>query len=261
VAQWELSKVKTVLEWITGQEGHVTRMDCALDDRETIVPLSTIREAVQAGQCVTRAERLRTIASESIHHGTNHGATLYFGSPQSHTMLRIYEKALELQSKGREDWQQYGVRWELEFKKERAQTCAKALLLLDESDWREYVVGLLRGYVDFRDTSRQDEEEDRYRAPLLPWWEALTEGFKKGRLNVEKTEPSLPKLKRWITHAVAPSLAVVCAADDEGQVWLERQIVESVRRWKSRHLVIVKNRRKKHQPEPRAGGHAGATFD
>ena len=111
---------------------------------------------------------------------------------------------------------------------------------MEESDRREYVVGLLRGYVDFRDTSRGEDEEDRYRAPLLPWWDTLTEGFRKGRLNVEKAEPSLPKLKRWISHSVAPSLAVVCAADQEGQVWLERQIVESVDRWKSRHLAMVK---------------------
>lgn len=236
-------------------------MDCALDDREILVPLSTIREAVQAGQCITRADRLRTVASESIHKGTNHGATLYLGSPQSQTMLRIYEKRLELQTKGREDSQHYGVRWELEFKKERAQACATVLQMLEESDWREYVVGLLRGYVDFRDTSRNDDDEDRYRAPLLPWWETLTEGFKKGRLKVEKAEPSLPKLKRWISHSVAPSLAVVCAADEEGQVWLERQIVESVKRWKSRHLAMVKTRRKKHQLKPRAGGHAGASID
>jgi phage replication initiation protein len=39
------------------------------------------------------------------------------GSPQSQTLLRIYDKRLEMQSKERENWQEFGVRWELEFKK------------------------------------------------------------------------------------------------------------------------------------------------
>ena len=47
-------------------------------------------------------------------------------------------------------------------------------------------MGVLRGYVDFRATTRDEEEEFRYRAPLLDWWLLLTDGFKKGRLVVEK---------------------------------------------------------------------------
>jgi phage replication initiation protein len=58
-----------------------------------------------------------------------------------------------MQSKGQENWQDYGTRWELELKKDRAEQCARALATLDEADWKELVVGLLRSYVDFRDRS------------------------------------------------------------------------------------------------------------
>ena len=107
--------------------------------------VSTVREAVAAGQCVTRAAQVRHIVSNLTHgDGATTGETMYFGSPQSQTLLRIYDKRLELQSKGQENWQEYGTRWELELKKDRDEQCARAVATLDEADWKELVIGLLR---------------------------------------------------------------------------------------------------------------------
>ena len=174
--------------------------------------LSTIREAIGTGQCVTRADHMQRISSRSIHQDTPSGETLYLGSPQSQTLLRIYDKRLESQAKQREDWQDYGIRWELELKKDRAQVCGRVLSYLEETDWLEFMVGVLRGYVDFRGTTREEEDESRYRAPLLDWWRLLTDGFKKGRLVVEKEAQTLPKVKRWVSQSVAPMLAVIYEA-------------------------------------------------
>ena len=154
VAPWPSGKVRTILQWIVKQDGHLTRLDCALDDRASCVALSTIKHATQAGQCVTRADRMQSISSRSIHNDTPSGETLYLGSPHSQTLLRIYDKRLELQAKEREDWQDYGIRWELELKKDRAQVCGQVLSYLEETDWLEFMVGVLRGYVDFRATRR-----------------------------------------------------------------------------------------------------------
>ena len=126
VAPWPSGKVRAGLQWIVKQDGHLTRLDCALDDRASSVPLATIRHAIEVGHCVTRADRMQRIASSSIHKGTPSGETLYLGSPQSQTLLRIYDKRLELQSKEREDWQDYGIRWELELKQDRAQVCDRS---------------------------------------------------------------------------------------------------------------------------------------
>ncbi len=59
VASWPLEKVRTIMQWVLRGEGHLTRLDCALDDRNSSVPLSTIRQAIEAGQCVTRADRMQ----------------------------------------------------------------------------------------------------------------------------------------------------------------------------------------------------------
>jgi phage replication initiation protein len=259
VAPWPTDKVRTVLRWIVKQDGHLTRLDCALDDRKSCVPLVTIKQAVKAGQCVTRADRMQSISSRSIHTDTPSGETLYLGSPHSQTLLRIYDKRLKLQSKEREDWQDYGIRWELELKKDRAQVCGQVLSYLEEADWLEFMVGVLRGYVDFRDTTRDEEDEFRYRAPLLDWWLLLTDGFKKGRLVVEKDAQTLLKVKRWVSQSVAPMLAVICAADPSGHAWLEQQIVAGKRRWKGTHRGLLKKETPSSSKQ-NAGGDAGAPF-
>lgn len=255
VSTWPLDQVRRVLQWVRVKQGHVTRLDCALDDRAPSVSIATILAAVRAGQCVTRAERLQTIESGLIHRAGKTGETIYFGSPQSQTLLRIYDKRLELQAKQREDAQDYGIRWELELKKDRASVCAACLVTLEESDWREFLVGVLRSYVDFRETNPEADDEDRYRAPLLPWYAELTERFQKGRLVVEKDEQTLPKVKRWVSESVAPMLAVICASPN-GRPWLEHAIVEAVARWKEKHRRLLKNPLPPTS-DPHAGGHAG----
>ena len=259
VAPWPTGKVRTVLQWILKQDGHLTRLDCALDDRNSCVPLSRIRQAIATGQGVTRADRMQSISSSSIHKAIPSGETLYLGSPHSQTLLRIYDKRLELQAKEREEWQDYGIRWELELKKDRAQVCGQVLSYLEETDWLEFIVGVLRGYVDFRATSRDEEEEFRYRAPLLDWWLMLTDGFKKGRLVVEKEAQTLPKVKRWVSQSVAPMLAVIYAADPDGHAWLDKEIVKGKRRWNGKHRGLLESEQSSGSNQD-AGGHAGAPF-
>jgi phage replication initiation protein len=261
VSTWPTEKVREVLRWILAHKGHVTRLDCALDDRQSQVPVRVIREAVERGQCITRAERFQIIQSQAIHEGTPSGDTLYFGSPQSQTMLRVYDKRLELQAKQREGWQDHGVRWELEFKQDRAQACAIHLAGLDEAFWCELVVGFLRSYVDFRDTTREADDQDRARALLLDWWKSLTDGFGKGRLVVEKDEQTLIQVKRWVSHAVAPMLAVICAEHPGGQAWLEKAIIDGTSRWKEKHrrLLKKKSQRAGSTPAAETRAHLGGT--
>jgi hypothetical protein len=80
VAPWPIEKFRVVLQCIVKQDVHLTRLDCALDDRKSCVPLSTVRQAIETGQCVTRADRMQSISSSSIHRATPSGETLYLGA-------------------------------------------------------------------------------------------------------------------------------------------------------------------------------------
>ena len=152
-------------------------------------------------------------------------------------MLRVYDKRLELEQKGRDEAQDYGVRWELELKKDRAQACAKALLTLQPEDWREFLVGILRSYVDFRDTTREAEPWEKYRAPLLAWWEALTEGFKRCRLVVEKVQQTFEEICQWLGQSISAMLAL--AYFRRGEQFLQELIYAGSKKWKARHLAML----------------------
>ncbi|MDE3018798.1 MAG: replication initiation factor domain-containing protein [Nitrospirota bacterium] len=120
---WVFEKTQGVLRWIRGPKGHRTRIDCALDDRKGLMSLAQSRDVIGAAQIVTRAEELEGRERSSLRQKCSaKGATLYIGSTQSKTRLRIYDKRLELQYKHRTDWEGYGIRWELEPRKERAHT-------------------------------------------------------------------------------------------------------------------------------------------
>ena len=157
----------------------------------------------------------------------------------------MYDKRLELDAKQQPHSEEFGIRWELEFKQERAQLCGQFLGDLQEGDWLKLLIGLLRSYVDFRDTTREAEDEERARAPRLPWYESLTMGFMSARLKCPQEEPDEHRVKNWITRSVAPMLAALCALPG-GQSWMEGAIIEGADRWKQRHRqLITKGRSKK----------------
>lgn len=257
VSKFTLEQIRHLLRWIEEKQGHLTRIDCALDDRKNTVSMDTIRQAVDAGKCVTRAKTMRRFSSSPTHGPyAITGETIYLGSAQSETLLRIYDKSLELKTKEHENWQDYGVRWELEFKKTRAQLCGRALAYFDEPFWKEFVVGLLRSYVDFRETTREEDDEDRYRAPVTEWYAQLTEGFQKGRLVVEKREQTLTQVKSWVSESLSPMLAVICDTPG-GEDWLQKEIARGKVRWKDRHRNLLNQKPKRSSSTP-TGGHAGS---
>ncbi len=241
VAQWEEATVKELLTWIFSHKGHITRIDVALDDRDATVSVATVKEAVDDGKAVTRSTKFKALQASNHREGVRTGETLYFGSRESQTMLRVYDKRLELQARGSEEADSYGVRWELEFKAERAQACAKAFLYLDQEDWRSFIVGVLRSYVDFRDITREAEPYEKYRAALLPWWQALTEGFRRCRLVVERMQQRLEDVAMWLVKAVSPMLAVVVAR--KGDRFLHDLIYTGTQKWKSKHYALLNERR------------------
>ncbi|MCX5721844.1 MAG: replication initiation factor domain-containing protein [Nitrospirae bacterium] len=243
VSTWDEAKIRSVLAWIFAREGHITRMDVALDDRAALVSIAQVKQAVGAGQAVTRSQKFQVIAGSSLRNGSSTGDTLYFGSRESQTMLRVYDKRLELEQKDRAEAKDYGVRWELELKKDRAQACAKALLTLEPDDWREFLVGVLRSYVDFRETTHEAEPWEKYRAPLLSWWASLTEGFKRCRLVVEKVQQTLDDVCQWLGQSISAMLALAYCR--RGEAFLRELIYAGSKKWKARHLAMLNEGRSK----------------
>src|SRR5262249_14119753 len=146
------------------QGGHCTRTDLALDDRAGCATIAQVIAASDAGQAVMRWNTYDA-QSRWLFKGREdgQGEMVTFGSRQSESYLRVYDKRMEELSKGRQIMTPW-VRWELELKKERAELASNYLAVLPIEEWREFAVGLLKACISFRDTAPDDPSWVRCRA-------------------------------------------------------------------------------------------------
>jgi len=203
-----------------------------------VIDVDRIYASVKAGNCVSHFRQSRLIAGLDLGSGSDTGKTLCMGSRQSDTYLRIYDKAAEQRSKEKlvdGTW----IRWEMEWKSERADAVGMALSGLDQDSFQKYIVGVFRSALDFRDCTRADDPKDRYYAPLLDWWKVLTEGMQRARLEIATSVKKIEEVKRWAEKSLAPMLGLLCAHPEAGERWLVNTIVDGVERWRGKHLALL----------------------
>lgn len=235
---WTYDKFQSVTAWVLAKGGHFGRIDVALDDRSGVIDVDHIYASVQAGNCVSHFRKSQLIAGLDLGSGEDTGKTISMGSRQSDTYLRIYDKAAEQRSKGKVvegTW----VRWEMEWKDERAQAVGLALSVLDHERFQKYIVGVFRTAVDFRDCTRADDPKDRYHAPLLTWWIVLTEGMSRAKLEIAKAVKQIEDVKQWAQKSLSPMLGLLCAHPEAGERWLVNTIIEGVERWRAKHFALL----------------------
>ena len=266
ISDWTYQKFHEVATWVFEQKGHFGRIDVALDDRNGVIDVDRIYASVKAGNCVSHFRQSRLISGLDVGSGLDTGQTLCMGSRQSDTYLRIYDKAAEQRSKDKVvegTW----IRWEMEWKSERADAVGMALSGLDQDSFQKYIVGVFRSALDFRDCTRADDPKDRYYAPLLDWWKVLTEGMQRARLEIAKSVKKIEDVKRWAERSLAPMLGLLCAHPEAGERWLINRIVEGVERWRPEQMTLLggaeevrRLRQKMREWNPRDGftaSHAG----
>ena len=235
---WTFEKFQSVAAWVLGKQGHFGRIDVALDDRSGVIDVDRIYDAVVAGHCVSHFRKSQLIAGLDLGSGEDTGKTLCMGSRQSDSYLRIYDKAAEQRAKGHVidgTW----VRWEMEWKAERAHAVGLALSVLEPEPFQKYIVGVFRTAIDFRDCTRADDPKDRYYAPLLPWWKVLTEGMQRAKLEIAKAVKQIEDVKRWAQVSLSPMLGLLCAHPEAGERWLVKTIVDGVERWRAKHRALL----------------------
>ena len=237
---WTYEQFQSVAAWVFSQNGHFGRIDVALDDRSGLIDVDHIYASIVAGNCVSHFRKSQLIAGLDLSSGVDMGKTICMGSRQSDTYLRIYDKAAEQRAKERPvegTW----VRWEMEWKDERAQAVGLALSVLDQERFQRYIVGVFRTAVDFRDCTRADDPKDRYHAPLLAWWKVLTDGMQRAKLEVAKAVKKIEDVKQWAEKSLSPMLGLLCAHPEAGERWLVKTIVDGVDRWRKKHFALLGN--------------------
>jgi DNA relaxase NicK len=183
-----------------------TRVDGYFDDRARHVEPPGVAEAFRQRLAVSHIRRVRELRAYVLADGMEgvrpDGATTYLGSSKSEAMVRIYDKAAE---SGRAS---AGVRWEVQMRGRRAGLFA-AGAVAGRDGLGAYVVGCIRGLVDFRARAGAVRGD---RAPLIDWWAAIVADAERVKLNAPAKVDYLEKRANWLVRQAAPSLALVWMA-------------------------------------------------
>lgn len=176
---------------LAGFGARYSRVDVAYDDFGRVVDPLAVYQAFVGGQVVAHTRMARLVQDAAG------GATAYIGARTSEAFVRVYRKWAETGDDAE------GVRWEGEFKGDRA---GRALALVLAADAPAVAFfGIVRGIADFRD---RVGVANGSRSPLLPWWAALIGAAERVSLAVPLVVSSLAERVLWLHRQAAPTLAL-----------------------------------------------------
>jgi len=222
-------RLVSFLRFCLGHGGKPTRCDTAIDDYRRIVSPGQVLETLQGPDVVTHAQKVLTQQGGVVGSRNLTGATVYLGAAGSRQRLRVYDKGLE--SAGKLDC----IRWELESRKEAAETMAAALAF---QDWGSVMASRLVGFVDFRVADSHSEVERRER---LPWFQLLVGLARKASAYLPKVPRTAEQMVDWLDRAIGPTLAVAMKFWQGDLEPFSRMLRNGENRWKPRHKAMLAN--------------------
>lgn len=142
-----------LFDYVNQDDCNVTRLDIAIDDKEGILKLKRLANDTLAGKYVSRMRDYDVRQSSK-------GITIYHGSPQSDTRIRIYDKAVERGYTDGSHW----VRFEIQLRRKRCVNFIKQVL--DSNDVGYIAVGVINTYLRYvkLDATRKE------RCSIVPYW-------------------------------------------------------------------------------------------
>jgi len=220
-------RLRGYLQHVMAVGGNATRLDLAMDDYERIVSPGDVLTALQGPDLVTHARNYLTQQGGRVGSSELTGVTVYLGAPSSRQRLRVYDKGLE--SGGKMDC----VRWELQSRKEAAETMANVLA---DQDWGRVMASRLAGFVDFREVAAHSEVEKR---PRVRWFQELVGLIEKASAYLPKAVRTVEEAVEWLGRAVGPTLAVAMRFWQGDLGPLSKIIRDGQARWKPKHRAML----------------------
>lgn len=183
---------------LTYPESNVTRLDFAIDVKDTEGEISELYEAWQSGTLGTTAQTVSYVGSFDGQR-KDKGHTLYIGSRQSEKMLRIYDKGKQLERVER--W----LRIELELKGAWAWQVAKAMT---EQDW----IAVGKSMIE------------KYCYSTVEWYEQAIKEGDTGAV-VQKPEKLETNHEKWLREVAVPAVLQAINSDID---WVESAVLGAI---------------------------------
>lgn len=199
------------------------RIDIAVDDLSGALKFDQVYRHVTGHAIATRAQTHQLVQK----HGRDGvSSTLYLGSRQSESMLRVYDKGME---RGGSSY----LRFEFEFKHGRADMVAR---LLVAEGW-DAVVGHCRTVVDFKDLGHVVKNVTDRR--VADWWLSLLESSRYVLNKTAVAVESVARLYGWLRRQVAQSVAVLFELDGGCIDCVLELAKEGRHRWTDKHRRLA----------------------
>lgn len=208
-----------------------SRTDYALDDRDGLLDMGCIVDAVRRGAYTSPANRW-TVTEGGHKKGDQDGVTVQIGARVSETVVRIYDKQAE---QGLDDGATW-IRVELELKGERAQLAAVAFSNPDGAG-AMVIVGLVRRHLDFKDEDQGDSNVTRQTS--ASWWERFLDGASKVKLSTAPALRTIEQVRQWVHRQVAPSLSLLVEVAGGDLGVLMQAVIAGQARYGLRHRLIL----------------------
>lgn len=139
-----------------------SRLDFSVDTNNPTITPKKVADEWHKGRATCRADDIREITQKRADGRASH--TVYIGSNQSTRMLRVYDKATQMEFVHLKKVNGTWTRFELQHRHEAA---AKALKFIIENGIKTGLQ-LINGWITFRDPKSRARETCRQKT--APWW-------------------------------------------------------------------------------------------
>lgn len=219
-------------------ECYFTRLDLAIDDFEGYFKITTIKNKVRKAEIRSLFRTAKDMRKTSLKDGSSLGDTVYFGSEKSDIQIRMYDKYLQMLSKGQklEDGIEFWNRTELQLRDKRAQAAA-FIIMFENAPLGEIISGLLKRYVNFLNPSG---DSNRSRWDVCKWWDRFLGDVKPLQLSLIAPDRTVERTQDWIDRQVESNLSMLNIAYDD-ITFIFDSLINGLDKLKNSHINTINN--------------------
>lgn len=236
--QLSAERMSALCSALATRAANCTRIDFQTTVEKPEITMEEIHEHLIRGNWSSKSREFESIISQ-CKSGKITGYTLYVGSRDSQSFIRIYDKGLEEKSGDHNE----KIRFEVELKSELAKQAFLQFAEKSGDESAEFCRAAFLSRIDFRDVENARGKRTNY-AKRFAWYEKIFQTLP-CRWAVQAVKKSLERAAAWVNDAVAPMLATIfegigafAFAD-----FLHRAIRRGQTRMSSRHSAILREYR------------------
>lgn len=247
---------KSLIEKIFHYDGHVTRIDIAIDvfDKK-VLSTSIIRKHLKEGSIVSKFKSVIEFTKKKISEYDDFlGDTISFGTKASNVYIVFYDKLLERKSANylvSEDINHW-VRCETRIRSLKAQEFTK-LLYFNFENLGIIIKEFLYNYIDFKDNS-MDINKSRWKTSK--WWLSFLNITHKLSMSKVATETSITKKRHWLDSSTSKTQFSVFISEldiKNSQLvsnYLYNNLMYGYEKLEEKDLILINEERIKNNLDP-----------